>query len=35
MRFAHLSDTHLGNRQYGILEREEDYYEIFDKTIVF
>jgi DNA repair exonuclease SbcCD nuclease subunit len=33
MRFAHLSDTHLGNRQYGILEREEDYYEIFDKTI--
>ncbi|WP_407414338.1 exonuclease SbcCD subunit D [Methanobrevibacter sp.] len=33
MRFAHLSDTHLGNRQYGIFEREEDYYEIFDKTI--
>lgn len=33
MRFAHLSDSHLGNRQYGIFEREEDYYEIFDKTI--
>ena len=33
MRFAHLSDTHLGNRQYGIFEREEDYYEVFDRTI--
>lgn len=33
MRFAHLSDSHLGNRQYGIFEREEDYYEVFDETI--
>ena len=33
MRFAHLSDSHLGHRQYGIFEREEDFSEIFDKTI--
>ena len=33
MRFAHLSDTHLGHRQYGIFEREQDFYELFDKTI--
>jgi DNA repair exonuclease SbcCD nuclease subunit len=33
MRFAHLSDTHLGHRQYGIFEREQDYYELFEKTI--
>lgn len=33
MRFAHLSDTHLGHRQYGIFEREQDFYELFDKTV--
>lgn len=33
MRFAHLSDTHLGHRQYGIFEREQDFYELFEKTI--
>ncbi|WP_458404029.1 metallophosphoesterase family protein [Methanobrevibacter sp.] len=33
MRFAHLADTHLGHRQYGIFEREEDYYEVFERTV--
>jgi len=33
MRFAHLADSHLGYRQYGLLERENDFYEVFDKTI--
>lgn len=33
MKFAHLADTHLGHRQYGIFEREEDYYEVFERTV--
>ncbi|WP_294460031.1 DNA repair exonuclease, partial [uncultured Ruminobacter sp.] len=33
MRFAHLSDSHLGARQFGLLEREEDFYEVFARTI--
>ena len=33
MKFAHLADTHLGYRQYGLFEREKDFYEVFDKTI--
>ena len=33
MRFAHLADSHLGYRQYGLLEREEDFYNVFEKTI--
>lgn len=33
MRFAHMSDTHLGYRQLGIQEREEDYYRLFERTI--
>ncbi len=33
MRFAHLSDTHLGFRQYGLYERESDFYRAFEKTI--
>ena len=33
MRFAHLSDTHLGYRDLGILEREEDYYIEFERTV--
>lgn len=28
-RFIHVSDTHLGYRQYGLIERERDFYEVF------
>ena len=33
MRFAHLSDSHLGYRQFGLLEREQDFYDVFAKNI--
>jgi len=33
MRFAHLSDTHLGMRQYGLAEREEDFYHAFEEAV--
>lgn len=33
MRFAHISDSHLGCRQFGLLEREKDFYEVFNRTI--
>lgn len=33
MRFAHLSDSHLGYKQFGIDEREQDFYDVFEKTI--
>lgn len=33
MRFAHLADSHLGFKQLGLDEREEDLYEVFEKTI--
>ncbi|MFH0956681.1 MAG: DNA repair exonuclease [Candidatus Aenigmatarchaeota archaeon] len=33
MMFAHLSDTHLGFRQYGIYEREVDFYRAFEKAV--
>jgi len=33
MKFAHLADTHLGYRQFGLLDREKDFYEVFEKTI--
>lgn len=33
MKFAHISDTHLGNRQFGLTEREKDFYEVFEKII--
>lgn len=32
-RFMHLSDTHLGSRQYSIREREEDFYDAFSEAI--
>jgi len=33
MKFVHISDNHLGFRQYGLFEREIDYYEVFDDII--
>ncbi|MGL6297976.1 MAG: metallophosphoesterase family protein [Methanobacteriaceae archaeon] len=33
MKFAHLADTHLGYRQYGLGEREEDFYNVFGETV--
>lgn len=33
MRFAHISDTHLGYRQYNFDERENDFYEVFNEAI--
>lgn len=29
----HLSDTHLGYRQYGVFERELDVYDVFEESI--
>jgi DNA repair exonuclease SbcCD nuclease subunit len=31
VRIAHLADSHLGNRQYSLEERERDVYEVFDE----
>lgn len=33
MIFAHISDNHLGYVQYGLIEREKDFYEVFDQMI--
>lgn len=33
MKFAHLADTHLGYRQYGLIEREEDFYNAFNEIV--
>jgi len=33
MKFAHLADTHLGYRQYGLIEREEDFYNVFEDIV--
>ena len=32
-RFMHISDTHLGSRQYSIKEREDDFYEAFTESV--
>ncbi|NIQ04757.1 MAG: DNA repair exonuclease, partial [Candidatus Korarchaeota archaeon] len=32
-RFAHISDTHLGYRQYHLKAREEDFYEAFKEAV--
>ena len=33
IRIGHFADTHLGYRQYGLSERENDFYEQFNKII--
>ena len=33
MRFAHISDTHLGIRQYNLDEREDDFYRAFHESV--
>ncbi|MBZ9570517.1 DNA repair exonuclease [Methanobrevibacter sp. TMH8] len=33
MKFAHLADTHLGYRQYGLVERENDFYNVFNEIV--
>jgi DNA repair exonuclease SbcCD nuclease subunit len=33
MRFVHISDTHLGFRQYGLHERELDFYHAFEDAV--
>lgn len=33
VRFAHISDTHLGYKQYNLPEREQDFYNSFDELI--
>ena len=33
MKFAHISDTHLGQRQYHLPEREQDIYDALKQAI--
>lgn len=33
VKIAHLADTHLGYRQYGLEEREEDFYDAFKNVV--
>ena len=33
IKIAHIADTHLGYRQYGLTEREKDFYDIFKKIV--
>lgn len=33
LRLAHISDTHLGNRQYGSDTRKQDYLDAFEEAI--
>lgn len=33
MKILHISDAHLGRAQYGLPEREEDYYKAFEEAL--
>lgn len=33
VKIAHLADTHLGYKQYGLQEREEDFYDAFKNVV--
>ncbi len=33
MQFVHMADTHLGYRQYGLSERENDFFEVFNQAV--
>ena len=33
MQFVHMADTHLGYRQYGLSERENDFLNVFNEAI--
>ena len=33
IKIAHMADTHLGYKQYGLNERENDFYKTFEKII--
>jgi len=33
MKFLHISDTHLGYNQYGLLERGGDFFDVFNEAI--
>ncbi|WP_457679831.1 metallophosphoesterase family protein [Thermovibrio sp.] len=33
MRFAHVSDTHLGYAQYHLRERKEDFFKAFERVV--
>lgn len=33
IKIAHIADTHLGYKQYGLIEREEDFYDTFRNII--
>ncbi|MDR3222477.1 MAG: DNA repair exonuclease [Methanobrevibacter sp.] len=33
MKFAHIADSHLGFRQYGLYQREEDFFDVFRRNI--
>jgi exonuclease SbcD len=33
MQFVHMADTHMGYRQYGLMERENDFFEVFNRAI--
>ena len=33
IKIAHIADTHLGYRQYGLVEREKDFYDSFKMMI--